>query len=290
MISNLRLINSHIRDLSIIFYEQGHRYSITTDLSTNYTSVTTFIHKLFPSFNENKIIKSILSSKNFKPGHKYWGYDAKQIKDLWETNRNKQASLGTNLHSSIENFYSPSIELVKSCDLTEILIKPNNYDFYNYYISQQINQSETNNQTKEWSYFLNFVKDHYHLKPYRSEWMIYDEIHKIAGSIDMIYENDDETLSIYDWKRCASITRINNYDEFALNPLICHLPHSNFWHYSLQLNIYKFILENFYDKKVSSLYLVRLHPDAEENNYELLEVPDLQNEVKLLMDELYRTK
>ena len=48
--------------------------------------------------------------------------------------------------------------------------------------------------------FTEAVKDHPELKPYRTEWTIYDEDLKISGSIDMIYENPDGTLSIYDWK------------------------------------------------------------------------------------------
>ena len=300
MMNNLRIINKHIRDLNIIFYEKGHRYSILTDLSSTYTSVTTFIHKQFPKFNENKIINSILNSRNFKEGHKYWGLNTQQIKDLWETNRIKQATLGTNLHHKIEEFYDVNIELIKLFNLTELSVKPINNDFYNYYLNtlslhkdeeqDHQEQKEDHQEQKEWNYFLNFINDHKNLKPYRSEWMIYDDIHKIAGSVDMVYENEDTTLSIYDWKRCASITKINNYNEYSLNPLISHLHHTNFWHYSLQLNIYKYILENNYDKKVTSLYLVRLHPDDEENNYELIEVPDLQNEVRLLMNEILENK
>jgi len=64
-----------------------------------------------------------------------------------------------------------------------------------------------NPDTIEYKYFLNFIKDHSHLTPYRSEWMIYDEHRKIAGSIDMVFMNEDNTLSIYDWKRCKSIDK-----------------------------------------------------------------------------------
>ena len=102
----------------------------------------------------------------------------------------------------------------------------------------------------------------------------------------MIYENPDGTLSIYDWKRAKNITRINNWNKFALPPQICHLPDSNFWHYALQLNTYKVILEDKYDKKVTDLYLVRLHPDAEEKNYELIKLPDLSTEVRQLFREI----
>jgi hypothetical protein len=60
---------------------------------------------------------------------------------------------------------------------------------------------------------------------------------------------------------------------------------SNFWHYSLQLNTYKAILERKYGKQVTYLCLVRLHPDNEEQTYELLEVPILTNEIASLFEE-----
>ena len=146
--------------------------------------------------------------------------------------------------------------------------------------------NKTDNEPKEWLYFLEFVKDHPTLKPYRTEWMIFDEDLKLAGSIDMVYENPDGTLSIYDWKRSKEISKINSWNKTALNPIISHLPDTNFWHYALQLNTYKAILERKYGKTVSNLCLVRLHPDNTEETYELLEVPILTKE----MDELFEQR
>ena len=40
-----------------------------------------------------------------------------------------------------------------------------------------------------------------------------------------------------------------------------NLPDTNYWHYSLQLNIYRRILEELYDVVVSELALVVLHPN-----------------------------
>jgi len=121
------------------------------------------------------------------------------------------------------------------------------------------------------------------MKPYRTEWIIYHEDKKLAGSIDMVYENEDGTLSIYDWKRSKEITRINKWNKYAITREICEIPDTNFWHYALQLNTYKMILEEKYNKVVRDLYLVRLHPDAEENNYELIQIPDLQAELKKII-------
>ena len=63
------------------------------------------------------------------------------------------------------------------------------------------------------------------------------------------------------------------------------MPDSNFWHYALQLNTYKAILERKYDKKVTDLFLVRLHPDTEEKTYELIKLPDLSKEINELFEE-----
>jgi hypothetical protein len=148
------------------------------------------------------------------------------------------------------------------------------------------NNKETHDfKAIEWQYFINFVRDFPQLKPFRTEWLIYDDDVKISGSIDMVYENPDGTLSIYDWKRCKNITRINNFNNFGLPPQICHLPDSNFWHYALQLNTYKKIIEDKYGKIVTDLYLVRLHPDCEDNTYELIKLPDLKKELQELFDE-----
>ena len=124
--------------------------------------------------------------------------------------------------------------------------------------------------------FPNFV-------PYRTEWTIYDTELKIAGSIDMIYKNSDGTLMIYDWKRCKDITKNNTFNKYAITPCLDTVPDTNFWHYSLQLNIYKYILEKNYGVKVSQLYLVQLHPVSK--NYHLMKVPDLTNTILLLVQD-----
>jgi ATP-dependent exoDNAse (exonuclease V) beta subunit len=261
----------HERDAEIKFYARGHKYEIKSDAKTKYTSVTTWNHKHFPKFDADAVIQNIFNSKGWGPEHKYWGQTAEQIKASWKLSGDASSGAGTNLHERIENFMND---------------KRFNFDYtqkqlYEVYRGDYKNEDEQ----VEWEYFLQFVRDHPELKPYRTEWMIFDEDLKMAGSIDMVYENPDGTLSIYDWKRSKEITKVNNWNKFALNPLICNMPDTNFWHYSLQLNTYKAILERKYGKTVTKLCLVRLHPDAQEQTYELLEVPILTKEISELFEE-----
>ena len=266
--------NCHERDQFIQFFEEDHKYMITNDLNNKYTSVTTWNHSHFPVFNANLIIKNMMRGKNWKEGHKYWGLTAEEIKKQWTDNGSAVSGAGTDLHFEIECFMNnPDLESGHKKGYTHT-------ELYDNYL-----KAPNEKEVVEWDYFINFVKDHPDLKPYRTEWTIYDEDLKISGSIDMIYENPDGTLSIYDWKRSKDITRVNNFNKFAINKLICHMPDANFWHYALQLNTYKRLIERKYGKTVTDLYLVRLHPDAEEKNYELIKLPDLSKEIDELFEE-----
>jgi ATP-dependent exoDNAse (exonuclease V) beta subunit len=132
----------------------------------------------------------------------------------------------------------------------------------------------------EYSYFKNFLNACPDLKPYRTEWMIYDEDLCIAGSIDMVYENPDGTLMIYDWKRAKEIVKASAFMKYATTECISHIPDTNFWHYALQLNTYKAILEKNYGKTVTKLALVCLHPSK--RNFEVIPVPILREEISAL--------
>ena len=272
----LLIKNRHERDKNIEFFEIGHKYLIKTDPTSTYTSVTTWNHTHFPHFNADEIIKNMMKGKSWKEGHKYWGLTAEQIKNLWNTNRDSVAGAGTDLHYEIE------------CFMNNQTIA---YPYYHYHLYEKYLLKNRLDlcvypypETKEWDYFIQFIKDHPHLKPYRTEWTIYHEELKLSGSIDMVYENTDGTLSIYDWKRSKDITRINPYNKYAITECISHMPDSNFWHYALQLNTYKAILEDKYGKTIKDLYLVRLHPDNDDHTYELINIPILKNEIKDLFE------
>jgi ATP-dependent exoDNAse (exonuclease V) beta subunit len=257
----------HERDFNIHFNEENHTYSILNDKNHKYTSVTTWLHTHFSKFNADKIISNMMKGKAWKEGHKYWGLNADQIKSLWNQNSKLVSSSGTDLHYQIECFMNNNL-------------LPKGYthlDLYNHYLT--LNKDTSTSISIEWNFFIDFIKDFPHLKPYRTEWIVYNEDIKLAGSIDMVYEKEDGTLAIYDWKRSKEITRVNIYNQFAITKCICHLPDTNFWHYALQLNTYRRILQDKYNKQVTELYLVRLHPENDNNSYELISIPILNMEM-----------
>jgi hypothetical protein len=242
--------NAHERDNNISFEEGPHIYTVNGERGT-YTSVTTWNHRHFEEFNADKIIDNILKSKKMSnPTYAYYGKTREDIKKMWDDNRDNAAKEGTKMHNDIECYY---------------------------------NGMEVTNDSLEYGFFQNYLKEYGHLVPYRTEWMVYYEELKLSGSIDMIYENPDGTLQIYDWKRCKEIKFEADFGKFAKTPCISHLPDTNFWHYSLQLNMYKTILEHKYGKKVTALYLVCMHPENKYKNYQRIEVPFLNKEMEELI-------
>lgn len=271
--THLKNVKPHERDTLIKFYTYGHHYEILCDMKSRYTSVTTWIHTHFPKFDADEIIQKMFNGKNWGPQNKYWGMTSNEIKESWKKSGQSSCVMGTHLHEKIELFMNNSACCSNYClnDLIEI--------------ARNNNLIEDQVEDPEWKYFLRFAQDHQNLKPYRTEWMIFDEELKIAGSIDMVFENEDGTLSIYDWKRCKEINSENTWNKFSTNEVISHLPDTNYWHYSLQLNTYKAILERKYGKQVKELYLVKLHPDNPNETYELIEVPILSEEINNLFEQ-----
>ena len=246
--------NKHSRDESISFKEEGHIYTIN-GISGNYTSVTTIVHQNFSHFDSNETADNLLKNtkKMADPNYKYFGKTKKDIIEEWNQSGKIASEAGTNLHADIENYY---------------------------------NGVPVENNSIEFQYFNNFVKDFPELIPYRTEWMVFYEEYKICGSIDMVFENPDGTLQIYDWKRSKGIEYESFGNKCSITPCISHLPDTNFNHYSLQLNIYRKILQEKYDKIVTKLCLVILHPDHHEKNYEIIVVPIMDYEI----DELFKLR
>lgn len=261
--TNLSTKNPHERDSRITFEPVEHKYTIDADPATAYTSVTTWVHGHFREFDSDDIIKRMMASRNWKQSQ-YYGMTADQIKASWDTNRDAAAAAGTAMHYNIECYYNG------------LPVPPDDAE------------------APEFRYFLQFQTEHAtHLRPYRTEWTVFDEAVRISGSIDMVYENldpatgePDGTLSIYDWKRCKEIKKVPfGAKDYSTNKTIAHIPDTNYWHYCLQLNTYKAILQRCYGKRVTDLYLVCLHPDNKNRSYQCIQVVDLQSEVAALFEE-----
>ena len=271
--------NHHPRDSRITFREHDHKYFVAVSIS-----VTGLIGSLFPEFKEREVCEKMLDSRVFPtlPKHNvyrnmpiwarvenegdtlvvntHWCkgayiYGREKAIDLilayWEANRVQAASLGTAMHRDIE--------------LT-------------------LNGVEVKNETKEYGYFLEYrgMMEKAGWQPYRTEQTLFDQLLDLAGSCDMQFtrgERDEEgrlKIMVSDWKRSKKIETENKWQS-GLGP-VAHLQDHNKNHYFIQLNLYKYLLEKWYDVVVVGMEFVVFHPDNP--TFLCFPVPDMEREVR----------
>ena len=201
-------------------------------------SVTNFVKGCFPKFD---------AEYHAKRKAEQLGIALEEVLEMWERKGEESRELGTELHKRIENYYQGII---------------------------------SNVDDKTFNLFKMFA-DKVELKPYRTEWAVYDLKHNIAGTIDFVDYQNGEYI-IYDWKRSEKIidngipVKINKYGEKGNYPLE-HLDNTPYYHYALQLSLYKYILEKNYGMKISDLRLGVFHPTY--NKPYVLRMPYLEKEI-----------
>lgn len=216
----------------------------------------------------------------FKPFDSYYWSDYKarqrhvsqgQILEEWDAKGTQSRDVGTFMHLQIENHY-------KGMDYQE------KYPFK--YDGKYIHIDEIVELRCEHSQFMEFLNDH-DFKPFRNEWSIYDESLKIAGTIDMAHKNG-VAYDIYDWKRSHRIVDFmgkpittNSYGEKGICGL-SDIDDTPYWHYCIQQNLYKYILEKNYGIKVGKMYLVVFCDDM--TNYLKLEVPCMDKTLSAIVE------
>lgn len=239
----LSKINPCERDKRISFISEHHQYLIDGNPDT--ISVSELIDKFFPEFDSDYWA-------NLKAIEK--GISKNELLEEWRKNGIENALLGSDLHSQIENYY---------------------------------NELALSTKSTEFNYFLKFIKDYPSMKKYRSEWRIFDEEFMIAGTVDMVFKKNDNSFYLFDWKRSKKVVdqsgnlKLENY-AWATGELN-HLGDNSYNRYSLQLNIYRRILERRYNLIISSMNLLILHPDYK--TYHLIKVPEMNREVDYIFNQ-----
>lgn len=253
----LAVVNKHPRDDRISFHEETHTYTID-GTKEGWVSCTGFLHQFFEEFDADAIISKMMASKRW-PQNKYYGMTAKEIKTQWDTNRDEASSAGTRMHLDIEHYYNADPVGNLAADEWDPNLGP------------------------EWNYFQAFerkLRIPKGFEAYRTEWLVFKEDIKLAGSIDMVFRKPDGTFAIYDWKRSKEIKYENDWQS-GKSP-VNHLPDTNYWHYSLQLNVYRTIIEELYGATVSELALVVLHPDNP--SFRVIQVNRMEDEVEAMFE------
>jgi ATP-dependent exoDNAse (exonuclease V) beta subunit len=249
---SLAFKNTHPRDKNVRFVESTHTYYVNGS-SKGIVSTTGFVHSFFGHFDAPAAIKAMKKNAEKWAKHPLNGKTDEEIMKIWSDSGKEASGKGTVMHLAIEQHLNGALYRIPA----EVL------------------------ETPEWRYYMNFYNDvKESLEPYRTEWEVWDDEHKLTGSIDMIFKRKDGNFAVYDWKRSKEIKMENRYQS-GLGPM-AHLPDTNYWHYTLQLNIYRWFLQKHYGLKVVELAIVILHPNNK--NYQIFKLNILDDEVQDMLD------
>ena len=224
----------------IQFEETTHTYTPTSVPNLKLRSCTEFIKNFFEPFDKYKIANKLVDHIP-----KYRNRTVESLIEEWEA----AADHGKAVHKEIEDYISsglaPSSIKAKHganwfCDYS----KGNNHDFF-------------------------------------TEAIIYSEELRLAGTIDLLVHNkSNDTFSIIDWKTNKKIDQNSYQRKMGRKHPTSSLMDCNFTHYTLQMSLYKYILEEYYDFKVTNTKLIHLTEDGYvEYNCDYL-VTDIRNMIK----------
>lgn len=246
----LDVVNRHPKDEHIAFQDEGHKYWIKS-CDKNVISTTTLIKDFFEEFDKHGIIKRIMYSNKYlhDPTYLYYRKQASEIIDMWAKLGTKAAEAGSYNHLQIELYYNGQVADFTNKEL-HVLFKA-------------------------------FARDHNHLEPYRTEMLMFHEDLRITGSADMIFRNPTTgKFVLADWKFIKKLTK--KCKSKQATGALSHLDDCNFTKYSLQLSIYRYILETEYGLEFEEQYLVILH--KKQKKYNKVPTEYLYKEVEEIFD------
>ncbi len=243
--------NPFPQDARIRFVESTHKYYIDDQEAP--ISVTSFVHAPFPPFQTRDVLKNMNLRTRFA---KYGNMTDRQIAKQWQANANEASTLGTCMHAAMECYANTG------------------------YLSRD---PRIATETRMIQQFFDMEVQGKGLQIYRTEPTVFiDPLHSpggilLPGSVDCVfYDPANDEYGIFDWKRSKEIVMTaNGHYGYGAAPFD-RLENTNYYHYSLQLHMYCYILRTYYHLNVNPtrLYMIIIHPNTD--TYRMIAAADVQ--------------
>lgn len=241
----------------IKFIEDTHEYFLGQH---KFTSVTTFIKKVIPTFNqdywltyktlEGMGLKVESHSKQNVPQefikvngelvhYKTLKVDTTVLSTEWKNKSTTALTNGTAVHREMELAFQGKF------------LSPVSWEY------AQANR---------------------HLFQLRAEFIVADYDKKIAGQLDALFFNVlTDQFELHDYKTDKKIEYTNRFE--SLLPPLDFMSNCNFNKYTIQLNMYKHCIEKYTDIKIGVMKIVHI----KDQNVEVIEIPDCPDIIKMLL-------
>jgi len=238
-------------DKSVAFDSESHTY---TNKDKKLISVTTFISQFKNKFDSDYHSKKIAERE---------GKTQDEILKLWSDKAKKSCEIGTAIHKIFEDYIDGNFCILGNDIVIDFIDLDIEYlvDFY-----------------PKSKVAIKFIKDFFiseRLIPVNTEYIVYNE--HLAGQIDLICKDKKDNYYILDFKTNDKIETYS-YKKKMLG-VFKEINDSSFYHYSLQLSIYK----QMFEKPIKGLYLIHIKPDS----YEFIECVDVFKDYNIDFNKLF---
>lgn len=238
----------------VTYFDEPHKYFIKNN---ELISVTTLIHRYQNVFDEDYWSEKIAEKFN---------RSQKEIIMLWKFINEKGTMKGSIIHDYAENlFLNKKFEYPK-----EKII--NHFGFDPIIKEYKITKNHVDN----------FYKDTFNkLIPIKTELVVCDEGDGIGGMVDMLFYNvRAREFQIWDWKTNKKFTN-ESEEGRKLNGVLSDLDDCDLEIYSLQLGLYKHIIEKFIPIKLGNSYLVWFSHNNDK--YKVIQTKDRSKHIKSML-------
>ena len=208
-------------DKNIVLDKELHEYRLLNQTEKKFTSVTKFIEQHFKKFDAQKIARKLVSNHP-----KYIGRSIESVIKDWDNARQH----GTEVHNQIDEW-----------------IKNRTY----------VSEAKAS-RAVDW---LNNYKNQLNID-ILSEVTLYSSELSIAGTVDILINNKKTGYyDIIDWKTSKRIDTSAYGKRTGISTVTRDVPDCNYYHYSLQLSLYRYLMEKCYGFKINNQYIVQLKDD-----------------------------
>ena len=265
---------------TIAFRAEGHCYTIRDRqtgalVTAPTTTVTTFLHKLFPQFNARaKVAQMSAWSKRSR----YPDMPDGAIVTYWSENGQHAADLGTRMHAAIEQYLHAVKTEFASGRASSIAdayqrvgaptVPPPVPAAFSTVTEAALNANlnSLNDRTGVVAlpgHMLQLARTlaAMELIPLGVEKRVYSPTLAMSGSVDALFVSAKTGEHVLmDWKRRREFTTTAQYGEYGM----FGLPHCHYSEALLQLNLYRAILEEGVGVAPKRMFITSIHPDAPE--------------------------
>ena len=211
-----------ILENNIVLNKDTHEYRLLSEPELTFTSVTTFVDSFFEGFDSLKIATNLVQNHP-----RYAGCTVESLIAIWDKARDH----GTLVHDEIENWIKNDVEpqSIKA-------IQGKNW-LQNYQMKSDIDVS--------------------------SELIVYSTELKIAGTFDILAkDNNTGQYELIDWKTTKKIDTVSYGYRMGTDNATKDVMDCNFYHYALQLSLYRFLLEEYYGVMIHNQLIAHVQDEG----------------------------